>query len=49
VCGAIPPFIHDNLANAFCPNEECNVLAWNPWIPAKENLEDMGEATITKN
>jgi hypothetical protein len=46
VCGSVPPFIHPNLANAFCGNDECNVLMWDPWSTAKENLEDMGEVKI---
>jgi endogenous inhibitor of DNA gyrase (YacG/DUF329 family) len=46
ICGSLPAFIHDNLASTFCPNEDCPVLAWDPWVSAATNLADMGEAKI---
>lgn len=49
MCGTPPPFIHDWLAQAFCPNEDCDVLMWTPWDTAKQNLDDMHEAVFTEN
>lgn len=48
VCGAEPPFIFDSMYQAFCPNEDCEVLMWVPWETAKANLDDMHEAVITE-
>ena len=45
MCGTAPDFIYEGLAQAFCPNDDCNVLCWTPWDTAKQNLDDMHEAT----
>jgi hypothetical protein len=36
------------MAQAFCINEECDVLCWTPWDTAAANLADMHEAEITE-
>lgn len=46
-CGSPPPFIADQMYQAFCPNEDCEVLMWVPWDTAKQNLEDAHEAVFT--
>lgn len=38
LCGAKPPFIWPSFAQAFCPNEECDVIVWEPWVSLAENL-----------
>jgi hypothetical protein len=43
-CGTAPPWIFDSMAQAFCINEECDVLCWTPWDTAAQNLADMHEA-----
>lgn len=47
-CGAEPPFIFDSFAQAFCPNEDCDVLMWTPWDTAAENLADMHVAEFVE-
>lgn len=48
MCGSEPPWIFPSMAQAFCINEDCNVLAWSPWDTAKQNLDDMHEAVVTE-
>jgi hypothetical protein len=45
-CGSEPPWIFPTMAQAFCINEECDVLCWTPWDTAAANLADMHEAEI---
>lgn len=42
VCGTPPDFIFPGLAQCWCPNEDCNVFMWEPWVSAAENLGDVG-------
>jgi hypothetical protein len=44
-----PPWIFESMAQAFCINEECDVLCWTPWDTAAKNLLDMHEAQIHTN
>ena len=44
LCGAEPPFIHPNFAQAFCPSEECDVILWEPWVSLAENLMNANTA-----
>jgi hypothetical protein len=37
------------LAQAFCSNNDCEVLCWDPWVSQDENLLDMRPALITEN
>lgn len=46
VCGDAAAFISPAMAQTFCTNEECNVLVWNPWDTAAQNLLDAGYAVI---
>lgn len=46
ICGGEPSFLSPQLAQTFCTSDDCNVLCWNPWRPAAENLRDMGAATV---
>lgn len=47
VCGTPPTFIALGLSQAWCPNDDCEVLLWVPWDTAKQNLEDSHLAEFT--
>lgn len=49
MCGAFPTFAWVELVPWFCPNDDCNVLAWDPYSTAQENLQDAHEWTDTGN
>ena len=38
VCGEDPVFVLGGGTQAFCGNDDCNVLTWNPTKSADENL-----------
>lgn len=44
LCGAAPPFIFPSFAQAFCPNEDCDVILWEPWVSLAENLMNANTA-----
>lgn len=46
VCGTPPDFIAPMLYQCWCPNEDCNVFMWVPWVSAAENLAEQGEVKI---
>lgn len=46
MCGTAPPFIYGTLHQAWCPNEDCEVLFWVPWDTAAQNLADMHQVEI---
>jgi len=43
MCGTFPSFAWVELTPWFCPNEDCSVLAWDPYSTARENLDDAHE------
>lgn len=49
VCDSEPVLIHPMLAQAFCSNDDCEVLCWDPWVSLDENLLDMAPAIVTEN
>lgn len=49
MCGHPPLFIYPGLAQTFCSNDDCNVLCWNPWDTAFQNLNDTHDALVTTN
>lgn len=48
VCSSEPPFIYPTFAQAFCPNEDCDVLCWIPWDTLEQNLMDARPAIMTE-
>lgn len=38
LCGSVPPFIYPSFAQAFCTNEDCDVILWEPWVSLAQNL-----------
>lgn len=40
LCSGPPSFNWAELTPWFCPNEECDVLAWDPYSTLQENLTD---------
>jgi hypothetical protein len=40
VCGAEPVLSWPTITPWFCPNEECDVLGWDPYSTLAENLMD---------
>lgn len=42
MCGSFPTFAWVELTPWFCPNDNCEVLAWDPYSSAHENFADMG-------
>lgn len=44
LCSSPAPFIFPNLRNAFCVNEDCDVLTWDPWATLEQNLTNAGKA-----
>jgi hypothetical protein len=38
ICGAEPILATINVSPWFCPNEDCNCLAWDPYIPAVQSV-----------
>lgn len=50
VCDSEPMLpISPMFAQAFCPNDDCKVLCWDPWATLDENMLDMQPAIITEN
>jgi hypothetical protein len=47
-CGEAPPFLLPFLDHAFCPNSDCDVLAWNPWHSAEANLADESHVEVVE-
>jgi len=45
VCGQ-PPHPVSMPLQAFCGNDDCNVLTWNPTKSAEQNMFDAGYASI---
>jgi hypothetical protein len=37
------------LAQAWCWNDDCQVLCWDPWVSLDENMLDMSPAIVTEN
>jgi len=49
VCDSEPLFpINPALAQAFCSNDDCLVLTWQPWESREKNLLDAAPVTITE-
>lgn len=46
MCGCPAPFIFETFAQAFCINDDCDLLCWDPWTTAAANLADVGTVTI---
>jgi hypothetical protein len=50
VCDSEPAMgIHPMLAQAWCWNDDCQVLCWDPWVSLDENMLDMSPAIVTEN
>lgn len=47
-CGMLPMLLMPGLRHCWCPNDSCDVLMWDPWATAKQNLEDQHAATETE-
>jgi hypothetical protein len=47
MCGHPPEPLLLLLAQTFCFNDECPVLAWDAYSSAAENLADATEAVVT--
>lgn len=45
-CGDPPAFILVGAVQAFCRNDDCKVMIWNPSETAAKNLHDMGEVDM---
>lgn len=45
-CGSPPVMVFGGGTQAFCGNEGCRVLTWNPRATVDENLEDMGHVEL---
>jgi hypothetical protein len=43
VCGHPPAFVLVGAVQAFCANDACHVICWNPSLTPAENLADRGE------
>lgn len=48
VCGH-PPFLVLNDEQAFCGNDECRALMWNPSRTAAQNLAGEREVRLTRD
>lgn len=44
VCGAEPSFAWAEITPWFCTNDDCTVLAWDPYSTLEENLTDASPA-----
>lgn len=40
LCGGPPMFVLRGCVQAFCGNDGCEVMCWNPSLTAEENLAD---------
>ena len=40
ICGSEPLFILPGILPWFCPQDACDVLAWDPYSTLEENLTD---------
>lgn len=46
LCGTQPHFMIPQLTPWFCPNEDCDALAWDPYSTLAENLMDARHARV---
>jgi hypothetical protein len=49
LCSGPPSFAWVEITPWFCPNEECNVLGWDPYSTLEENLMDAGHVRVFIN
>jgi len=49
VCSAHPALAFGNLTPWFCSNDECDVLAWDPYSTLAENLMDATPVQVVTN
>jgi hypothetical protein len=47
VCGREPILDWVNITPWFCPNNDCRVFGWDPYVSAKVNLENATEIAET--
>lgn len=45
-CGSLPLDTFIEIAQAFCPNDNCDVLCWTPSESASVNLSDAAPAIV---
>jgi hypothetical protein len=48
VCGAEAALSTLNLTPWFCSNDDCDVLAWDPYSSLEENLTDARPISVTE-
>lgn len=46
LCGSSPSFAWVELTPWFCPDEDCDALAWDPYATLAENLMDAQQARV---
>jgi hypothetical protein len=49
LCGAPPAVASLNLTPWFCSNDDCDVLAWDPYSTLQENLMNAAPVEIVTN
>jgi len=47
VCSHPPVMMFGGGTQAFCGNDDCGVLCWNPSLSLDENLQDVGFADLS--
>lgn len=46
LCGHPPAFVLVGGVQAFCRNDECGCVCWNPSLTQRENLADIGPVEL---
>ena len=47
VCGQPPVMVFGGWTQAFCGNDDCNIVCWDPSKSLDDNLLDVGFVTLT--
>ena len=47
LCGQLPMFVLVGAVQAFCGNDDCDLILWNPSETLDDNLMNAGRATTT--
>jgi hypothetical protein len=48
MCGSEPSFAWAEIVPWFCPNEDCQVFAWDPYSSASQNLAAASTVVVTE-
>lgn len=48
-CRSLPGMVLGDGTQAFCVNEDCQMVTWNPTLTASENMRTLGVVTLDPN